>query len=348
MAKKVTKSRTSQLRLALITVLVGAVVIFCGIWLIKAWYGTSLKPVSSSSQVSNFTVASGSSVHNIGADLQKAGLIRSSKAFETYVRANPFARNLQAGTYALTPSMGIKTIVHKMATGDVIRQNITILPDKRLDQIKQTFAKAGYSQSEIDQAFNPATYSGHPALASLPAGASLEGYLYPETFQKLAFTPASAIVSQSLDEMNKRLTPDLINAFKAQNLNVYQAITLASIVNQETDDPAYQPTVAQVFLKRLKMNMALGSDVTAFYASALAGQPKTVTIESPYNTRLHPGLPPGPIGNVTGSALNAVAHPSNTDYLFFVAGDDKKIHFSHTAAEHDQAIAQYCKLSCGH
>jgi UPF0755 protein len=341
-------SKVSQTRLALLTLLIGAVLIFGGIWIIRTWYGASLKPVSTSTQTTNFTVNNGDSVHNIGVGLQKAHLIRSSKAFETYVRANPFDRNLQAGTYALSPSMSVRTIVHKIATGDVDKQLLTILPDKRLGQIKQIFLKAGYSQSEVDNAFNPANYKGHPALASLPAGATLEGYLYPESFQKQAITPATTIISQSLDEMNKRLTPELASAFKAQNLTVFQGITLASIVTQETDDPAYQPTVAQVFLKRLSLNMALGSDVTAFYASALAGQPQSVTIESPYNTRIHPGLPPGPIGNVTGSSLNSVAHPSSTDYLFFVAGDDKKLHFSKTVAEHDAAVAQYCKLGCGH
>lgn len=342
------KLQLSQTKLALLTLVVGILIILGGVMVIRIWYGASLKPLSSSSQITNFTVNSGASVHNIALSLQKAKLIRSSKAFETYVRANPFEHNLQAGTYAISPSMSVRAIVHKIATGDVEKQTLTILPDKRLDQVIQAFVDAGYKGDEIEKAFNPATYAGHPALASLPPGSSLEGYLYPESFQRQLSTPASSIVKQSLDQMNKRLTPDVINGFKAHNLSTFQGITLASIVNQETDDPAYQPIVAQVFLKRLSQNMALGSDVTAFYASALSGKPKSVTIESPYNTRLHPGLPPGPIGNVTGTALNAIAHPSNTDYLYFVAGDDKKIHFSRTVAEHDQAVAQYCKLGCGH
>jgi UPF0755 protein len=86
--------------------------------------------------------------------------------------------------------------------------------------------------------------------------------------------------------------------------------------------------------------------VTAFYAAGQAGQGQTLGVDSPYNTRLHTGLPPGPIGNFSASALSAVAHPSNTDYLFFVAGDDGKIHFSHTEAEHEQNIKQYCTKAC--
>ncbi len=337
-----------QTRLPLIVLILGILFIAGGITVIKTWYSASLKPLSSSSQVVNFTVKSGDSVKVIGANLQKAEIIRSGKAFETYVRANPFDRNLQAGTYALSASMNVRTIAHKIASGAVARNFLTILPDKRLEQIKQAFAVAGYSSDEISSAFNPAAYKGHPALASLSAGASLEGYLYPESFQQQADTRATTIVRKSLDEMNKHLTPDLVQGFAVQKLTTFQAITLASIVNQETDDAAYQPIVAQVFYSRLRQNIALGSDVTAFYASAMAGTTKSVGIKSPYNTRLYPGLPPGPIGNVTANSLNAVAYPSSTNYLFFVAGDDKKLYFSHTVAEHEQAIAAHCKLGCGH
>jgi UPF0755 protein len=92
--------------------------------------------------------------------------------------------------------------------------------------------------------------------------------------------------------------------------------------------------------------MRLQSNVTANYAADIAGVPRNVNIDSPYNTYLHDGLPPGPIGNMTKSALNAVAHPSNTDYVYFIAGDDGKMHFSHTADEHNAAIKQYCQKKC--
>jgi UPF0755 protein len=123
-------------------------------------------------------------------------------------------------------------------------------------------------------------------------------------------------------------------------------VILASIVNQESGDPNAQPTIAQVFLLRLKQGMLLQSNVTANYAADLAGVARNVAINSPYNTYLHQGLPPGPIGNVTASALKAVAHPSNTTYLFFIAGDNGAIHFSSTEAEHEQAIKQYCHNLC--
>ncbi|MDB5160707.1 MAG: Endolytic murein transglycosylase [Candidatus Saccharibacteria bacterium] len=329
-----------------LTLLVALLIIVGGVWGLRTWYHNSLRPVSSSLATSYFTVKTGTSVHDMGVNLQKDGLIRSSKAFETYVRSNEFNNKLQAGTYVINPSMSTAEIVRKMVVGDVAKNLITILPGKRLSEIKQAFKKSGYTDAEINDAFNPANYAGHPALTSLPKGASLEGYLYPDSFQKQSDTPAGTIVRESLDEMNKYLTVDITSGFAKQGLSVYQGVTLASIVAAESDDPAYQPTVAQVFLSRLNQNMALGSDVTAFYASSLAGQKNSVDIESPYNTRIHTGLPPGPIGNFTSSALKSVVSPSNTNYLFFVAGDDKKIHFSRTAAEHEQAIAQFCSAAC--
>jgi len=345
MSSKDTKSnflKTSTVALAVLFLF-----ILGGVVVIRSWYAKSLKPLSSSTITTDFTVSSGSTVHKIAGDLSKAHLIRSSKAFETYVRSNLLNNKLQAGTYSLSPSMSVGQIAKKLKTGDVAKNLLTILPGKRLDEIKQAFSKAGYSQADIDAAFNPVTYAGSPVLASLPKGATLEGYLFPDSFQKQFDTPASTIVGESLDEMYTHLSSDVTNGFSAQGLNVFQGVTLASIVAKESSDPASQPTVAQVFLTRIKKSMMLGSDVTAFYASAIAGQPKSVTIESPYNTRIHTGLPPGPIGNVTANSLKAVAHPATTDYLFFVAGDDGVIHFSHTDAEHQQAIAQYCQKGCG-
>jgi UPF0755 protein len=332
---------------ALTIILVIIIILGGGLVSLRVWYQHNLSAVSSSAQSQYFTVTSGSSLHQIAVKLKNANLIRNTRSFETYVRSNELHDKLQAGTYSFSPNMSVQQIVKKMVDGDVSRNLITILPQKRLDEIKQAFAKAGYSSSEIDSAFDPATYKDHPALASLPAGASLEGYLYPDSFEKQADTPARVIVRESLDEMQKYLTQDIINGFAAHSLNTYQGLTLASIVAQETDDPTYQPIVAQVFYTRLAKGMTLGSDVTAFYASAIKGiNPPSLGVDSPYNTRIYVGLPPGPISNMTFGALQAVAHPATTDYLYFVAGDDKKLHFSHTEAEHQDAIKKYCTKEC--
>lgn len=329
------------LPLILIMIIFGA-----GVVVVRQTYTNNLRPLSSSTRTVYFTVSSGWGVRQIAGSLQDHGLIRSATAFKNYVDTKELRTGLQAGTYILSPSMSVQEIVDKMVNGDVAKNLLTILPGKRLDQIKQTFKQHGYSDSDLANTFNPASYLGDKAVASLPAGASLEGYLYPDSFQKITGTPAETIVKESLDEMNDHLTPAIVQGFADHNLSTYQGITLASIIYQETDNSSYEPTVAQVFLKRLASGMPLQSNVTANYAADVVGVPRNVNINSPYNTYLHKGLPPGPIGNMADSALRAVAFPSNTDYLYFIAGDDGQMHFSHTGAQHDQAIKQYCQTKC--
>lgn len=311
-----------------------------------AWYRLNLRPVSNSQTSRLFTVDQGASARQIAEGLESLGLIRSSKAFVYYVDIHKYKKHLQAGTYRFKPAMSAQEIAQTIASGYIDKNWITILPGKRIDQIKQMFLKVGYKSAEVDSAFDPANYADQPLVAGLPSGASLEGLLYPDSFQKAGDTPAQTIIRQSLDEMQAHLTPDVVSGLANQGLSVYQGLTLASIVYAESGSSADQPTVAQVFLLRLKQGMMLGSDVTAFYAANLMGAGKTLGVDSPYNTRLHAGLPPGPIGSFTVSALQAAASPSKTDYLFFVAGDDGTIHFSHTEAEHEQAIKQYCTKEC--
>jgi UPF0755 protein len=312
---------------------------------LRIWYTNNLKPVSSSQKITYFTVENGDTKHQIAVKLQRDKLIKSSKAFETYLRGNE-VQILQAGTYGLSPSMSVQKIVEKMVEGQVTRNLLTILPGKRVDEIRKTFSKAGYSEDVINNAFDPDTYADLPLMSYIPNGQSLEGFLYPDSFAQQANTPATDIVRESLNEMQSKLTTDVINGFVAQGLNPYQGVTLASIVYQESDDPEAQSTIAQVFLSRIKQDMALQSNVTANYAADLAGVARNVNIDSPYNTYFHKGLTPGPIGNVTQAALSAVAHPANTNYLYFVAGDDGKIHFSSTAEEHRSLIKQYCTKLC--
>jgi UPF0755 protein len=122
---------------------------------------------------------------------------------------------------------------------------------------------------------------------------------------------------------------------------------LASIITQEVNKPAEQAQAAQVFLTRIKMGVMLGSDPTAKYGSIIAGRSPSLTYDSPYNTALHTGLPPGPISTVTLSALNATTHPAATDWLYFVAGDDGTTYFSKTLDEHQALTDKYCHKLCG-
>ena len=338
------RRRMPKVITVIVVVLLVALVVTVG--LIRQNYYENLKPVSSSQQSKLVTVESGSTAAQIAAQLKEAGLIKQTWAFEWYVRNHNLRNKLLAGSYYIQPSQDVAQIVDVLTKGKVATDLFTILPGKRIDQIKASMVNAGFIPADVEEAFNPDLYKDHPALVDKPAGASLEGYLYPESFQKQPDTKPSTIVTASLDEMQKRLTPDIRAAFTRQNLTVHQGVILASIVEQEVSNGSDRPMVAQVFLKRMKDGMQLGSDVTAFYGAIIAGKTPTVFYDSPYNTRLYDGLTPGPISNVSGSSLQAIANPAATDYVYFVAGDDGKTYFSHTLSEHEALTKAHCKKLC--
>jgi UPF0755 protein len=153
-------------------------------------------------------------------------------------------------------------------------------------------------------------------------------------------------VAASLDQMDKYLTPELRSAFAKQGLNPYQAITLASIIEKEVPKAQDRLQVAQLFLSRLKLGMKLQSDATASYGAILAGKMPSSTYDSAYNTYTYAGLPPTPVSNVTISSLKAVGSPSDTQWLYFVSGDDGTTHFARTLDEHEANVQQYCKKLC--
>lgn len=314
--------------------------------LVRTMYNNALKPVSNSQNLVFVTVETGASVQEIAKALKNENVIRESWAFEWYVRNNGLTGELKAGTYALTPSQSVPEIAEIVARGEVATDLVTIVPGTRLDQIEAALVNSGFAPDDVERALNPALYANHPALVDKPRKASLEGYLYPESFQKTNATQPEDVIEASLDEMQKRLTPQLRARIAKQGLSIHEGIILASIIEQEVPNAADRPKVAQVFLSRLKQGIKLESDATAPYGAILDNEPPSLTYDSPYNTYLYNGLPPGPISNFTESALTAVANPANTDFLYFVSGDDGKTHFSRTLQEHEANVEQYCTKLC--
>lgn len=302
-------------------------------------YSKNLQPVSGSQQEVHVTILPGSSSSVIAQQLLGVHLIRSAQTFEWYVNTHNIRDKLQAGTYSFSESMSTAEIAEAIAKGKVATDLLTILPGQRIDQIRGTFIDAGFGSAAIEAAFQASKYrSSYPALADNPTTASLEGFLFPDSYQLTADTDPSEIVAASLKQMQKHLTSDIRTGLAKQGLTVYQGVTLASIVEQEVPEQTDRTQVAQVFLSRLKQVMPLGSDVTVNYARALHN--------TKYDTTEHKGLPPGPIGTISDGALQAVAHPANTDWLFFVSGDNGKTYFAHTFDEHKANIAKYCHKNC--
>lgn len=346
MSKQEPQKRSWLLRFVLVTLILLGLLVGSAV-VVRRTYHDNLKPVSKSETQKLVTVPQGASVQDIAHDLKEAGLIRQTWAFEWYVRSHDLRDSLKAGTYSFSPSQSTPDIVNVIAEGEVATDLVTVLPGTRIDQIRAMLINSGFKPADVDEALNPANYAGHPALVDKPAGASLEGYIYPESFQKTAETTPKEIITASLDEMQKRLTPAVRAGITKQGLSVYEGITLASIIEKEVSKPEDKAIVAQVFLKRLNEGMKLESNVTVLYGAVLANQENpTLSLDSPYNTYTNTGLPPGPISNVTDSSLLAVVNPAQTDYLFFVAGDDGNTYFSTNAQQHEEQVKKYCHEKC--
>ncbi|HMH31363.1 MAG TPA: endolytic transglycosylase MltG [Methylomirabilota bacterium] len=311
-------------------------------------YNNGLKPVSDSQANQIFTVKSGSSVKQIAGGLEDDHLIRSAWAFQLYAHSKELTDKFQTGTYALSPSQSSQEIVATLTRGKVATKLVTILPGRRIDQVRADMINAGFAPAAVDKALDPSNYTDLPVIAFKPTNVNtLEGLLWPDSYLKQPDTDPAVIIRESLVAMGQQLTPDVQASFASEGLTTYQGLIIASIVTQEVSKPTDQAQAAQVFLSRLSGGMMLGSDVTANYGAIAAGRAPDLNYDSPYNTLLHAGLPPTPISTVTASSLTAATHPSATSWLYFVAGDDGTTYFSKTLEEHQALADKYCHKLCG-
>lgn len=308
-----------------------------------AVFNNQLQPVSNIQTNQTFVVSSGSTIQSIASDLVKQHLIRNALALEIYARN----AHLQAGTYSLSPSLGTVQIIKIMTKGRVATSLVTILPGRRIDQVRADLINNGFSPASVDEALAPDNYKDLPVMTYVPAGVNtLEGLLWPDSYQKTADTDPAIIIREALTATGEHLTNDVRSILTAEGLTPYQGLILASIIIQEVNNPADQAQAAQVFLSRLKIGMLLGSDVTANYGAVIVGLPASLTYDSAYNTRIHSGLPPTPISTINESSLRAITHPAATNWLYFVAGDNGTTYFSTNLQDHEALTAQYCHKLC--
>lgn len=322
------------------------ILLLCGSFAAYQWYNANLKSYSTSTEVIDFVVAEGDTVKTVGDKLKNRSLIKSSEAFRIYFAQKGLTNSLKAGTYELSASMNVANIAEILTSGREKSTKYTIGPGQRLDQIKARMIAAGYDQAAVDNALQKETYRDHAVYSYIPKEATLEGFVFPETFYITENSGPEDIIRASLDELDEILSNEMKQSFAAKGLNVYQALTLGSIIEKELPSQADRDKAAQVFYSRLNEGIPLGADATYIYAAKVFGGEPFPELDSPYNTRKVVGLPPGPISNVSLSSLKAVANPADTDYLFYVTGDDGTNHFSKTADEHEANVTRYCTITC--
>ena len=200
----------------------------------------------------------------------------------------------------------------------------------------------GPAASFVAAAQNPA-----PAQSFDPDARDLEGYVFPDTYNVPRRTDATALVHLMVERFEKVLSPELRQAAADRGLTVRQLVTLASIVEKETAQPAERPEVAAVYANRLRIGMPLQCDPTVIYALERVGRfdgnlrRDDLMFDSPYNTYRYPGLPPGPIASPGKASLEAAAHPADANFLYFVSRNDGSHAFARTLDEHNRNVQQY-------
>ena len=339
--------KSRRLRKAMLIGLTTVVIIVVAAMAIAyAWYQQQLAPVSTdTSKHIRLTIAAGTSPSAIGDQLKSLGVIRDKLAFTIYTKLSRTENILKAGVYNLQPSLSTPAIVDHLVSGKQDTFRVTFLPGDTLANNRKKLIELGYSEAEVDAALDK-TYD-RPLFATKPVGADLEGYLYGETLEFDSSASVETILGKFFDQFESVITENnLVEGFKKQGLTLYEGITLASIVQREVPANEDQRQIAQVFFNRMHAGMTLGSDVTYQYAARKMGVDPTPTLNSPYNTRIHVGLPPGPIATPGKSSLLAVANPASNDYLFFLSGDDDKTYFAKTDAQHQQNIVNHCQKKC--
>ncbi|NTW61396.1 endolytic transglycosylase MltG [Candidatus Saccharibacteria bacterium] len=345
------KPKKLPIILTLIVIVIGLVIAGC------LWYFDQLSaPGKDTSQLILEKIESGASPDQVAKQLEVDSIIKNATVFSLYIRLTGKQGNLQAGSYRLSPAESVPEIVSHLVNGSVDTFNITFYPGATIRDYSKTnstkkydattvLKNAGYSDQDISSALT--RLRSGSLFSGRPDGTDLEGYIYGDTYKFSTGATAEQIVDRVLDEMLSIVEDNnLVNKFKDHGLSLYQGIILASIVQREASNPDDQKKIAQVFYSRLDSGMVLGSDVTYQYIADRLGVARDPGLDSPYNTRRYPGLPPGPISSPGLSALLAVSNPASGDYLYFLSGDDDVTYFAHTLAEHEANIIKHCAIKC--
>jgi UPF0755 protein len=311
------------------------------------WNSTDiLQPLDPSGTEQIFVIEPGESVQSVSDRLEATGLIRSANTFRSYLVWMGLDTVIQSGTYRLSPAQTGSEIAGILKSRTLTEANFIILPGWRIEEIAAALPTSGLGITPEEFLTSATTPVTPPEF--LPIGASLEGFLAPGQYILARTTTADQLIAGLLQAFTNEMTPELMEGFGSQGLSIFQAVTLASIIQREAMVEDEMPMIASVFYNRLAIDIPLQTDPTVQYALGYNAAQSTwwttplsvsdLQFDSPFNTYLHPGLPPGPISNPSLMALTAVAFPAQSNYYFFQARCDGSglTNFAETLDQHLQ------------
>ena len=273
--------------------------------------------------------------------LYERGLIRSTQGFKLWLYLSGTNDKLQTGHYQIPNKVTVRELISLLQEGHVESIRVTIPEGYTVGDIAIVLEKNQIMKAK-DFLAEAKTYVPYPYMkGTKPATYPVEGFLFPSTYEIPVGATPREVIQMMADEMNRYLTPAVKKQIQAQHMSIHDFVTLASIVERESLFDADRPTIAGVFKKRLAHGIPLQSDATISYVLGYAKENVTIgdtQLQSPYNTYVSKGLPPGPIANPGKKSLDAVLYSENTDYLYFVADKEGHNHFSKTYEEHLAAV----------
>jgi peptidoglycan lytic transglycosylase G len=290
-------------------------------------------------------IPKGASVSEVGDLLDERGVVSSSLLFQIRATLAGKRSSLYPGRFVLAHDMSYGSAIDALSTPPLKRTATVTIPEGySRAQAAPLAAEAGLTGSYLKETvhskyLDPASYGGKGAR-------NLEGFLFPDTFDLKAGAPVADLVQLQLQDFRRRIKGVDMSYARSKNLTVYDVLTIASMVQAESGVPAQDRLVAGVIYNRLREGIPLGIDATVRFATGNYDSPLTeseLATDSPYNTRVNAGLPPGPIGNPGLEAIEAAARPSKAGYLYYVTkpGACNELVFAKTAAEFEADVARY-------
>lgn len=317
-----------------------------------------------STEVVTFEVTSGSSLTRVANNLEAAGLVRNRSVFKYYADFLGFGQKIQSGTYQLTRGMSMREIAERLAAGDgtPLVRDITIIEGWTVQNIADYLVREGViadAQTFLNLCRTGEQFSGYYYIADVRASANaasrlyaLEGYLAPNTYEIYTAATPEEIIRKLLAQTETVFHDAWHDRAEELGMTMDQVITLASMIEKEAKHADFA-RVSAVFHNRLRLGMALGSDVTVKYVlgtSRMSLTNQDLAVDSLYNTYRVQGLPLGPICNPSAAAIEAALYPDADfvaqQYLYFCSKDPDtgELHFSRTLEEHEAAVRIYAPL----
>lgn len=303
------------------------------------------RPIAEDPAPVEFTIAQGETASMVAQRLQDVGLIADAGLFRWYMRYHGIDSRLEAGDYQLAKNMSMLQIAEELQFASFDEVVIRVIEGWRAEQIAEMLARTGMVSADEFMSIVRTAQLSYTALSDRPAGTTLEGYLFPDTYRVAATADAAEIVETLIATFDERFDSARRAQAVARGMSIFDVIIVASIVEREAVVDEERPIVADVYLNRIEQGMYLQADPTVQYALGyqldsgqwwllpLPFEALTGTI-SIYNSYLHPGLPPGPICNPSLASIDAVLNPADTEYLFFYSKGDGTHAFARTYEEH--------------